>query len=72
MVSVAIFARLSFGWADRTEVLESLLTASPVAPLVKMSPADGRLRGYVLARRGSRASYVGPLVATDERVALEL
>jgi len=69
----AMFAldRRAFG-ADRTEVLESLLTASPVAPLVKMPPADGRSRGYVLARRGSRASYVGPLVATDERVALEL
>jgi hypothetical protein len=63
--------RLAFG-TDRTELLESLLTTSPVVPLCKMSPADGRLRGYVLARRGSRASYVGPLVATDERMALEL
>ena len=65
------FDRRAFG-VDRTEVLESLLTASPVAPLVKMSPSEGTLRGYVLARRGSRASYVGPLVATDEHVALEL
>jgi ribosomal protein S18 acetylase RimI-like enzyme len=61
----------AFG-VDRKEVLESLLTDSPIAPLVKMLPTDEELRGFVLGRRGGRASYVGPLVTTDERVALEL
>lgn len=61
----------AFG-VNRKEVLESLLKVSPIAPLVKMLATEEELRGYVLARRGGRASYVGPLVATDERVALEL
>ena len=62
------FDRHAFG-ADRTRVLEYLLMDSSVAPLLKTLPESG---GYVLARPGSRASYVGPLIATDERVALEL
>jgi ribosomal protein S18 acetylase RimI-like enzyme len=61
----------AFG-VNRKEVLESLLTDSPIDPLVKMLPTDEELRGFVLARQGGRASYVGPLVATDEHVALEL
>jgi GNAT superfamily N-acetyltransferase len=52
------FDRRAFG-VDRTEVLESLLPASPVAPLVKMSPLKGHCEAMCWLPGGSRASYVG-------------
>src|SRR5262249_28834716 len=56
--------------ADRTRVLEALITDSVVAPQAIM--AGGRLQGYALARSGLAASYVGPIIAQDESTALEL
>jgi GNAT superfamily N-acetyltransferase len=54
--------REAFG-ADRSKLIESLLADACVAPMA--AAADQRLTGYALARRGSSAAYVGPLVATD-------
>jgi predicted N-acetyltransferase YhbS len=62
--------RRAFG-ADRARVLEYLKRDSCAQPLMSSAP-DGSLRGYVLARHGSAASYLGPLVATDEQTALSL
>jgi ribosomal protein S18 acetylase RimI-like enzyme len=55
----------AFG-ADRSRLLDSLVKDSCARPLVLSAP-DGRLQGYALARAGSRASYLGPLVAIDEQ-----
>lgn len=60
----------AFG-ADRRELLLTLLADARVAPLA-LCANDGQLRGYALARGGTRAAYLGPLVATDRAGALRL
>ncbi|MFL6208650.1 MAG: GNAT family N-acetyltransferase [Pyrinomonadaceae bacterium] len=55
--------RRAFG-ADRAKLIERLITDACVAPQIVAAP-DGQVRGYALARRGSNAAYLGPLVATD-------
>jgi predicted N-acetyltransferase YhbS len=62
--------RRAFG-ADRSALLDSLIAEACVAPLVCVAPGGG-LKGYVLARRGTAAAYVGPLVATDSAAATAL
>jgi len=62
--------RLAFG-ADRRPLLDSLINDSPVAPLMVMTP-KGQLDGYALARPGSNAFYVGPVVAMSKESALSL
>lgn len=62
--------REAFG-ADRWELIDSLWSDVHFAPLAVCVP-DGRLRGYGLARRGTNAHYLGPLVATDRETALAL
>jgi predicted N-acetyltransferase YhbS len=62
--------RRAFG-ADRSELLSALLEESCVTPAVSMG-ADGRLRGYALARRGALSDYVGPLVAEEAETAAAL
>lgn len=57
------FDRHAFG-ADRSELLKALWDAAYVTPSLRAG-AGGRVRGYGLARRGSRAAYVGPVVAED-------
>ena len=61
--------REAFG-ADRSKLIESLLNDACVAPMV--ASTDGRLSGYALARRGSAAAYIGPLVAFDAGQAASL
>ncbi len=70
--SLQIFAldRRAFG-ADRSELLKALWEESCVTPAVSMG-ADGRLRGYALARRGALSDYVGPLVAEEAETAAAL
>ena len=46
-----------------TELIEMLVEDSYVTPVVSMT-TDRRLTGYALARRGTAAAYLGPLVAT--------
>jgi predicted N-acetyltransferase YhbS len=62
--------RKAFG-ADRSTLIKMLIEDAYVRPLVATA-ADGRSIGYALARRGSAAAYVGPLVATDANAATTL
>ena len=62
--------RGAFG-ADRSRLLTSLFEDACVRPLMSVA-ADGRLRGYALARSGTEAFYVGPVVAADEQSRAEL
>ena len=58
-----ILDQLAFN-ADRSKLIEALInTASAVPVLVR--GADGALNGYALGRSGTRADYVGPVVAKD-------
>ena len=55
--------RDAFG-EDRSKLIEMLVEDSYVTPVVATTTTDRRLTGYALARRGSLAAYVGPVVAT--------
>ena len=57
--------QLAFG-ADRSPLIEDLIAASVVAPGL-LKKADGTLSGYALARPGSAADYIGPVVTNDPR-----
>jgi GNAT superfamily N-acetyltransferase len=48
--------------ADRSKLLEMLMADACVTPILSIA-GDGSLNGYALARRGSNATYVGPLIA---------
>ena len=48
--------------ADRSKLIEKLIDDACVSPVV-VRAADGNLEGYALARRGTNANYVGPVVA---------
>lgn len=47
--------------ADRSKLIERLMVNEPVV----VRAADGTLSGYALSRNGTRAAYVGPVVAKD-------
>jgi GNAT superfamily N-acetyltransferase len=53
----------AFG-ADRSTLIESLIDNSTFTPVMKRS-ADGKVSGYAVARRGTKANYLGPVVTTD-------
>jgi len=57
--------RLAFD-ADRSKLLEKLIDDA-CAPPVLLRAADRTLSGYALARRGTNADYVGPIVARDRQ-----
>ncbi|HEY0764094.1 MAG TPA: GNAT family N-acetyltransferase [Pyrinomonadaceae bacterium] len=59
--------RLAFD-ADRSKLIERLIDKSPVSPVL-LRAADDALNGYALARRGTRADYVGPVVSRDPQQA---
>lgn len=61
------FDRLAFG-VDRTELLKALAVDACAGPSLRVG-GGGRLLGYALARRGSRAAYVGPVVAEEAETA---
>ncbi|HAF23469.1 MAG TPA: hypothetical protein DCK93_11270 [Blastocatellia bacterium] len=65
-----VLDRRAFG-AERSKLIEMLIEDSYVAPLVA-TKADGRLTGYALARQGTAAVYVGPLLATGTDAATTL
>jgi len=50
--------------ADRSKLIGELIGRTVVPPVL-VRDADGALSGYALARRGTRANYVGPVVAKD-------
>jgi predicted N-acetyltransferase YhbS len=62
--------RRAFG-AERVALLDSLIVDSSVMPLT-ISASEGELQGYALARRGTLACYIGPVVATDQQTAASL
>jgi GNAT superfamily N-acetyltransferase len=53
--------RVAFN-ADRSQLIEKLIDDVCVPPVL-LRAADGTLSGYALARRGTNADYVGPVVA---------
>jgi GNAT superfamily N-acetyltransferase len=55
--------RSAFG-VDRATMLDSLLKQSSAQPFT-VCDAAGKVCGYALARLGSRAPYVGPIVSVD-------
>jgi hypothetical protein len=57
---------------DRSSVLEALVAGSRVTPLIVTERSGTELRGYALARRGRAASYLGPVIATDDDAARAL
>jgi predicted N-acetyltransferase YhbS len=65
-----VLDRHAFG-AERSKLIEMLIEDSYVEPLVA-TETDGRLTGYALARRGSAAGYLGPLLATGTDAATAL
>ena len=62
--------RHAFG-AERSNLIEMLIADCYVAPLIATA-AEGQLTGYALARHGSAAVYVGPLLATGAAAATNL
>src|SRR5690349_10436937 len=53
--------RVAFN-ADRSKLIEKLIDDACVPPVL-LRATDGTLNGYALARRGTNADYVGPVVA---------
>ena len=62
--------RFVFG-ADRSRLIKILINNACVAPVLQRA-ADGRLSGYGLARRGTSADYVGPVIVTEAETAAPL
>jgi GNAT superfamily N-acetyltransferase len=50
--------------ADRSKLIEALIDEATVPPVL-VRDANGALSGYALVRSGTRAYYVGPVVAKD-------
>ncbi len=67
---VFAFDRRAFG-ADRSELIELLARDATIALSISNGP-NGQLNGYALARRGTAAAYVGPVVASDAATATAL
>jgi len=64
------FDHLAFG-VDRSRLLGLLIEDAHIAPLVSLT-TDRQITGYGLARRGTAADYVGPLVASSSDAATAL
>jgi len=60
----------AFG-AQRSKVIEMLIADCCVTPIIARA-AEGKLTGYGLARHGSAAVYIGPLLATGAEAARSL
>jgi GNAT superfamily N-acetyltransferase len=58
--------RLAFN-ADRSQLIERLIDEACVPPVL-IRAGDGALSGYALARRGSRKTYIGPVVVNNCQV----
>jgi GNAT superfamily N-acetyltransferase len=56
---------------DRSRLISLLIDNACAAPVISREQ-DGRLSGYALARRGTNADYIGPLVTTDVEQAAPL
>jgi GNAT superfamily N-acetyltransferase len=60
-----VLDRRAFG-ADRSQLLEKLIADASVRPVL-IRATDRALKGYGLARSGTKAAYVGPAIAEDPR-----
>lgn len=65
-----VLDRDAFG-AERSKLIEMLIEDACLSPLV-VKDENGRLTGYALARHGSTAVYLGPLLATSADAATNL
>ncbi len=54
---------LAFG-ANRSKLIRTLIEKSSAPPVINFGD-DGSVSGYALVRRGAKADYIGPVVATD-------
>jgi hypothetical protein len=61
--------RRVFG-ADRAPVLREALASAPA--LARVAEAGGRVVAYAFGRHGDHSDHVGPVVAEDQAVGLEL
>jgi GNAT superfamily N-acetyltransferase len=52
--------------ADRSRLLAELISRASVSPVLSRA-GDGSLIGYALARSGTKADYIGPLIANDSQ-----
>ena len=68
-VQILQLDRSAFG-ADRSKLLDMLLAKSCLRAAIKTEA--GTVTGYALARSGSNAAYVGPIVARQRSDAIEL
>jgi GNAT superfamily N-acetyltransferase len=57
--------RIAFA-VDRSKLIEKLIDDACVPPIL-LRAADGTLNGYALARNGTNADYVGPVVARSPK-----
>ena len=55
--------RVAFA-ADRSKLIEKLIDDACVPPVLLRAP-EGALNGYALARKGTKADYVGPVVTKN-------
>lgn len=55
--------RQAFG-ADRSQLIKHLIVDSRISPVL-VKDESGSLNGYALARAGTKAGYIGPVVARD-------
>jgi len=60
----------AFG-ADRPKLINLLIDNTCAAPVIATGE-DGRLSGYALARYGTNANYIGPIITTDPEQAAPL
>ena len=65
-----VLDREAFG-ADRSKLVEMLIDDYYIKPLI-VKNLEGRLTGYGLARHGTAAVYIGPLLATEREGAATL
>lgn len=65
-----VLDRHAFG-AERSKLIEMLIADCCVTPVIARA-AEGQLTGYALARHGSAAVYLGPLLATSAEAATNL
>ena len=59
-------------YTSRQQLLNYLLQDCCVEPAVARPSLDRSLQGYALARRGARASYIGPIIAVEPSGAVSL
>ena len=60
-----VLDRVAFA-TDRSNLITKLIEDACVPPVL-LRAADGTLSGYALARRGTNANYVGPVVAKSSK-----